>query len=58
MARLRLAFDDVVIAAAIGIVFIALAYAEGLRVPGSQPSEPIVVAEPNSLAAAPVAAAR
>jgi hypothetical protein len=58
MARLRFAFDDVVIATVVGIVFIALAYAEGLRVPGSQPSEPVVVAEPHSLAATPVAAAR
>lgn len=58
MALLRLAFDDVVIAAVIGIVFIALAYAEGLRVPGSQPNAPVVVADTTTLTAAPVAVAR
>jgi len=58
MACLRLALDDVVVASVIGVIFIALAFAEGLRSPRLAPVEPVVLAEPMSLAAAPLAAAR
>ena len=34
MARLRRTVDEVVVAAVVGVLFIALAYVEGLRVHG------------------------
>jgi len=63
MARLRRTVDEVVIAAAVGVLFIALACVEGLRVPNAElipsvtalqvaPGEPIALVGPGT--AAPV----
>jgi hypothetical protein len=58
MTYLRVALDNVVVASVIGVVFIALAFAEGLHVPRPALSEPVALAEPMVLASAPVAVAR